>query len=128
MIDMIRGKWEAPELLKRAKAFYSKHKKNCRYLKVEDAVSGTGLIQQLKGDMPVKGITRTKDKITRAYDVIPYIESGFLHLPDGADWLSDFVSEVTQFPNAAHDDQTDVLIDAISDMLVENRINWNDIL
>ncbi len=35
------------------------------------------------------------------------IEDGRVYLPDSADWLAPFLSEVTGFPNARHDDQVD---------------------
>ncbi|EJB8490048.1 helicase, partial [Acinetobacter baumannii] len=53
IIDVKRGKWEAPELLKEAKAFINKHKDSntkigkLRYMAVEDKASGTGLIQSI---------------------------------------------------------------------------------
>jgi hypothetical protein len=52
LIDMVRGKWEAPELLHIARAFWNKHKAvqnmgTLRSFKIEDKVSGTTLIQTL---------------------------------------------------------------------------------
>jgi predicted phage terminase large subunit-like protein len=35
------------------------------------------------------------------------IEDGRVYLPDSTDWLAPFLSEVTGFPNARHDDQVD---------------------
>jgi len=119
LLDMIRGKWEAPELLVQARAFWAKHKAlmigaPLRSMKVEDKVSGTGLIQTLKREgIPVLDIQRDRDKITRAYDAAPLVESGNVLLPDGAAWLSDFLGEATAFPNGAHDDTIDPAMDAI---------------
>lgn len=126
LLDMIRGKWEAPQLLTVAKAFWDKHKaiKNLgvlRQMKPEDKASGTGLIQQIKqSGVPVVGIQRSTDKVTRAYDAAPQIEVGNVMLPDSAPWLSDLLSEATQFPAGSHDDILDPLMDAISDMLINN--------
>jgi len=33
-------------------------------------------------------------------------------------WLSDLIGELSAFPNGKHDDQVDVLIDAVADILV----------
>lgn len=58
IIDVKRGKWEAPELLKEAKAFINKHKDSntkigkLRYMAVEDKASGTGLIQSISRKLP----------------------------------------------------------------------------
>ena len=133
---MARGKWEAPELLVIAKAFWDKHKAaprtmgTLRQFKPEDKSSGTGLIQQLaKYRIPVAGIQRGTDKVTRAMDVVPQIQAGNVMLPESAPWLSDLLSEATSFPNATHDDILDPLMDAISDMLIENqRPSYADIL
>jgi predicted phage terminase large subunit-like protein len=121
MLDQIRGKWEAPELLTQARAFWAKHKTGpapLRAFKVEDKVSGTGLIQTLKREgLPMIAIQRDRDKITRAHDAAPMIESGNVILPRDASWLSDFLAEAAVFPNGQHDDQLDPMFDAVSDML-----------
>lgn len=122
MIDMIRGKWEAPELITQARAFWNKHVsvKNMgrlRAMNVEDKVSGTGLIQTLSREgIPVIGIQRSKDKVTRGYDVAPVAESGQVYLPRSAEWLSGLLYELSVFPNGKHDDQVDPLIDALGDI------------
>ena len=136
MIDMVRGKWEAPELLVIAKAFWDKHKAQpkimgtLRQFKVEDKVSGTGLIQQLKQKkVPVVGIPRSIDKVSRAMDAAPHVQSGNVVLPEDSEWLSDILNEATSFPNATHDDTLDPLMDAVSDMLIEKqRPSYADLL
>lgn len=123
LLDMIRGKWEAPELLAQARAFWNKHRagqSTLRYMKVEDKASGTGLIQTLKREgVQVLPIQRSIDKVTRAMDAAPSIEAGHVYLPRSAPFVSDLLMEAAQFPNAAHDDTLDPLMDAISDMLVK---------
>ncbi len=123
-LDQVRGKWEAPELLVQARAFWMKHmsdqrpmcqKAALRGMYVEDKVSGTGLIQTLRREgIPVVPVQRSKDKISRGYDAAPFIESGNVALPEDAPWLSDFLAEVASFPAGAHDDQLDPLFDAIN--------------
>lgn len=122
LLDMIRGKWEAPQLLAQARAFWDKCKSaeqsTLRQMRIEDKASGTGLIQQLKqGGVPVAGIPRDKDKITRGYDAAPQIEAGNVLLPERGEFLSDLLHEMSVFPMGAHDDCVDPLMDAISDML-----------
>jgi predicted phage terminase large subunit-like protein len=123
MLDQIRGKWEAPELLVNARAFWAKHKAATsltplRAFKVEDKASGTGLIQTLKREgVPIIGIPRGIDKVTRAMDVAPLVQSGNVILPGDAEYLSAFLAEASGFPNAAHDDMLDPMMDAVSDML-----------
>lgn len=124
LLDQIRGKWEAPDLLTQARAFWKKHKalpsKDLGYLRsmnVEDKVSGTGLIQTLSREgIPVKGIKRNIDKVTRGLDAAPMVETGNVFLPINADWLSDFLAEASAFPNGKHDDQLDAAFDGITDV------------
>ncbi len=122
-LDQIRGKWEAPELLTHARAFWAKHKAvpkmgPLRAMKIEDKVSGTGLIQTLKREgVPVLPIQRDRDKITRAYDAAPLVESGNVLLLQSDPHLSDFLAEASAFPNGAHDDQIDPMMDAVTDLL-----------
>jgi predicted phage terminase large subunit-like protein len=127
LLDLIRGKWEAPELLVQARAFWAKHREGAaplRAIKVEDKVSGTGLIQTLKREgVPVLPIQRDRDKVTRAYDAAPLVESGNVLLPRDAPWLSDFLAEASVFPNGAHDDMVDPMMDAVTDMLQSQTYN-----
>nr|DAM87584.1 MAG TPA: Large Terminase [Caudoviricetes sp.] len=124
LLDQIRGKWEAPELIKQARAFWDLHKSPInrgvvRGMKIEDKASGTGLIQTLKMEgVPVIPIQRSVDKFTRALDVLPQIEAGLVHLPKDAPWMPAYIGEFSVFPNGKHDDQVDPTLDAISDNLV----------
>lgn len=123
MLDQIRGKWEAPELLVQARAFWQKHTGShhspLRAMKIEDKVSGTGLIQTLQREgVPCLPIKRDRDKVTRAMDAAPYIEAGNVLLPQQAQWLSEFLAECSMFPNGAHDDQVDPLCDAVAEMVL----------
>src|SRR3954452_12132074 len=35
------------------------------------------------------------------------IENGFVHIPETAPWLAEYLHEMTVFPNGKHDDQAD---------------------
>lgn len=126
LIDLVRGKWESPELRRKANDFWHKHAaiKNgeLRQFCIEDKASGTGLIQDIKNidKVPVVGIQRNTDKLTRVQDALPYIESGFVYLPDNSPFVSDFIAECEAFTaddGHDHDDQIDPMCDAIDDML-----------
>lgn len=134
LLDQIRGKWEAPELKRRAVDFWNKHLAidpvqfgSLRQMAVEDKASGTGLIQDLgmSSAIPIAGIERNKDKLTRVMDVTGYIESGRVFIPEDAPFTSDFVAECEAFtPNDthAHDDQIDPMCDAINDMVATGNL------
>ena len=119
LIDQIRGKWEAPELLTQARAFWNKHRSaGVRSFNIEDKVSGTTLIQTLAREgVPVVPIQRNTDKITRAMDAAPLVQSGNVLLPEDAPWLSDYLAEFSQFPNGSNDDQVDPTMDAVKSIL-----------
>lgn len=130
LIDQLRGKWEAPELLDVARGFWAKHKAsdtarmgNLRAMMVEDKSSGTGLIQTLARErVPIIGVKRNIDKITRAMDAAPMIQAGHVYLPRSADWVNGFMLESSQFPNGKHDDQLDPMFDAVVDR--DGGIDW----
>jgi predicted phage terminase large subunit-like protein len=126
LLDQLRGKWEAPDLLDQGRSFWAKHKlRKPRFMKVEDKVSGTGLIQTLRREgIPILPIQRNIDKITRAYDAAPYIESGNVFLPQSAPWVQDFLNEASLFPNGKHDDQLDPMMDAVTDETAKVSYAW----
>jgi predicted phage terminase large subunit-like protein len=136
LLDLLRGKWEAPELKRQAIDFWNKHhavtgQGTLRELVVEDKSSGTGLIQEIKRTerIPVKGVERTKDKLTRVMDAVSSIEAGIVVLPENAPFVSDFLVECEAFTaddSHAHDDQIDPMCDAITDMLLTKRSSLFD--
>ena len=119
LIDQIRGKWEAPELLTNARAFWIRCKAHTgspiRSIMIEDKVSGTGLIQTLRREgVPVVPVQRDKDKVSRAHDAAPFISSGNVLLPQDRPFVDDLMAEAVTFPGGAHDDQLDPMFDAIA--------------
>jgi predicted phage terminase large subunit-like protein len=76
---------------------------------IEDKASGTQLIQELIAD-GCHSVTRyqpTCDKIMRLNAQTAMIENGFVHIPETAPWLDEYLHELTVFPNGKHDDQVD---------------------
>lgn len=76
---------------------------------IEDKSSGTQLIQESvsEGMHVVKGCTPTTDKTMRMHAVTSTIENGFVHLPDKAPWLGEYLLEITTFPASKYTDQVD---------------------
>ncbi len=103
-----------------------------RELVVEDKSSGTGLIQEIKRTerIPVRGVERNKDKLTRVMDAVSFIDAGFVVLPEEAPFVSDFLVECEAFTaddSHAHDDQIDPMCDAIADMLAAKPKSFFDV-
>jgi predicted phage terminase large subunit-like protein len=106
-----------------------------RKMLVEDKASGTGLIQKIKflGHIPVEGIERDKDKLTRAMDAQSYLEAGLVFVPEKAPFTNDFIEEAEAFTaddSHPHDDQLDPLFDAVQDMLsTKNKLEvWSKLI
>ena len=77
---------------------------------IEDKASGTQLIQELITD-GCHGVTRyqpTGDKTMRLHAQTAMIENGFVHIPETAPWLAEYLHEMTVFPKGKHDDQADL--------------------
>lgn len=129
IVDLLRDKLEAPDLLEAAKAFWLKHRPNrisnpVRFagMFIEDKASGTGLIQTLRRetDAPIIPLQRATDKVSRLNDVLSYIRAGRLWVPSNAPWASAYLGELASFSPAmthSHDDQVDVTVDAINELL-----------
>ena len=134
LIDQIRGKWEAPELKRRAVDFWAKHQDvdnvlfgALRSMVIEDKSSGTGLIQSLsmESSIPVVPVERVKDKLTRVMDIADYVAAGRVFLPEEAPFTADFIYECEAFTpddTHAHDDQIDPMCDAINDMVATGNL------
>jgi predicted phage terminase large subunit-like protein len=83
---------------------------------IEDKASGTQLIQELL-EQGMQAVTRYKpehDKVMRLHAQTATIENGFVYLPREAHWLVDYLQEITSFPNAKYDDQTDSTSQALA--------------
>ncbi len=136
LIDLIRGKWLAPELDRQVRAFWAKHKTwdtvfygPLNEIVMEDKASGTGAIQYIKerGGIPIRGVEPEKNKYTRVNNVLPYIENGCVFLPEDAHFLSDFLLECEQFTandKHPHDDQIDTMVMAIDDICNRSNDSW----
>src|SRR5215469_6699451 len=76
---------------------------------IEDRASGTQLIQELvsEGVHSVQRYEPKMEKIMRMHSVTCTIENGFVHLPDRAAWLGEYLHETAAFPKGKYDDQVD---------------------
>ena len=129
VLDCVRDRLEAPDLIDTAKRFWKRHQPNrisnpARFIGffIEDKVSGTGLIQTLRREtgIPVVAMSRDRDKVSRVNDILPYVRAGRLFVPDNAPWVRDYVAELVSFSPAMthlHDDQVDPTCDALNELL-----------
>jgi predicted phage terminase large subunit-like protein len=130
-LDIERGKWTAPDLLEKAEDFIKRHRPpvgspvKLRGVLIEDKASGTGLIQSLQRkdelrDMPIIAVQRSRDKVSRVNDVLPWVKAGQLWVPLSAPWAKAYIGELASFsPAMTHknDDQVDITVDAMNELL-----------
>jgi len=107
LINVERVKLEYPDLKRLIINLYEKYKPQA--VLIEDKASGQMLIQELKKEtkIPVIGINPTIDKISRFAAVTALFEAGRVKLPQSAEWLLDYETELFSFPKATNDDQID---------------------
>jgi predicted phage terminase large subunit-like protein len=76
---------------------------------IEDKASGTQLIQELvnEGIHQIQKYEPTMDKTMRMQCVTSTIENGFVHVPESAPWLAEYVHELVIFDKGRYDDQVD---------------------
>ncbi|MBQ6409774.1 phage terminase large subunit [Candidatus Saccharibacteria bacterium] len=122
LLEQVRGKFEAPELLATARAFFEKIRATYGTVGafcIEDKVSGTGLIQQLiRENLPIIPMQRQKDKFSRVLDVVPFIAAGKVFIPEQG--MGELIEECIAFRQDMkhpHDDQVDCLTDGINEIL-----------
>ncbi len=109
LAEVHHGKWEYPELRKRAFDLANDQKPDV--ILIEDKASGQSLIQEFKESSahPVIALKPDADKETRARTTAAMVEAGKVALPEKAGWLGDFMNEIVSFPKGSHDDQVDAL-------------------
>ena len=107
LLNVLREKLAYPELKRAVREQRELFKPTA--ILVEDKASGTQLIQELIAD-GMSEVTRYApdgDKIMRLHAQTATIENGFVHVPETAPWLPDYLAEFMLFPNARYDDQVD---------------------
>jgi predicted phage terminase large subunit-like protein len=141
LLDQYRGKWTSPKLHEKALEIfdewsykYQKRPLGVRDIKVEDKVSGTGLIADInneRGEGYVTGIPRSIDKVSRAKSSVIPISMGKVVLPIDAWFTPGLIEEHREFKDDdshRYDDQIDCQMDATHDMiLAEEGINYRGV-
>lgn len=108
LVRVLRQKILFPELKEVNKSLYLQYRPT--NILIEDKASGQSLIQELQRDSsifcPIVPMNPTENKKLRAEIISPILKQGKVWYYNG-DWYADFLEEVSNFPNCAHDDQVD---------------------
>lgn len=135
LVDQHRARMDFPASVKALVAMARRYPKAFRKL-VEGKANGPAVVAVLKGKLPgLVEIEPDGGKEARAHAVSPLVEAHDVYLPDperaryddgrvGARWVTEsepedptpggFVGEVTVFPRAATNDQTDTMTQALN--------------
>ena len=76
----------------------------------------------------IKKYEPTMDKIMRMHSVTSTMENAFVHLPDKAAWLGEYLHELTSFPKGKYDDQTDSTSQALDWFKRGEMTSWHGLL
>ncbi|MGQ0723262.1 MAG: phage terminase large subunit family protein [Candidatus Eiseniibacteriota bacterium] len=114
--EVWRGRVAKQEYVNRLVAMNERYQP--RRVIVEDVAAQEYLAQDLEKLMSVKRLKRTKDKVSRAYDLQGYFENGQIlfpapHLQLDREAYTALQDELILFPNADHDDLIDGLQTAV---------------
>lgn len=127
LIEQIREKLSFTECLGQLDIFIEdctrRYKKPSAIL-IEDKANGTAIINVLKRKYNnIIPVNPTESKKARLISVAPLFEAGSVKVPKSADFIADFINELTGFPSTKHDD----IVDATSQFLnyVSARVGSN---
>lgn len=138
LLDMVRGKWEAPDLKRQVKILWNRWisgigKTHCSGMYIEDKASGTGLIQEIKREcsIPILPLEADKDKLTRLEAVLAHIEAGNVVLPNSPEQNKDLLNECEAFTrddSHKHDDIVDTIVYGIMVGLSKLQVSILEVL
>jgi len=119
LIDLVRSRFEYPELVAAAQALWRKWKAigAPMNLVIEDKGSGTSLIQSLKKEHIFAHQHHEKlegDKVMRLASQAAQFHAGVVHFREDAPWLGELMIELLGFPGVRHDDQVDSISQALA--------------
>ena len=113
LLDSTKGRWEFPELRRRALAAYKYW--DPETVLIEAKAAGLPLTYELRQmDIPVVNFTPSKgnDKHVRVNSVAPLFESGMIWAPDQK-FAEEVIEECAAFPHGDHDDLVDSMTQAV---------------
>jgi predicted phage terminase large subunit-like protein len=114
LLDLVRGRFQYPELRKTALALAERFKPNT--VLIEDTSSGVALAQELRKIrvIDIQAIKVRASKQERVYVQQEKFLSGRVLFPKGASFLPELERELLSFPHGKTDDQVDSITQALA--------------
>jgi predicted phage terminase large subunit-like protein len=114
LLHVLRKRMTFPQLVAVVDSLAQEFKP--RYILIEDASSGTGLAQTIKGKYAsaVRLIQAELNKDIRLFLQQAKFEQGRVFFPKDAPWLRLFLEELLSFPESMHSDQVDSVSQALA--------------
>lgn len=114
LLHVLRRRMTFPQLIAAAEALAKNF--DPRYILIEDASSGTGLAQTIKGKYAsaVRRIKPEHNKETRLFLQQAKFERGEVFFPKDEPWLRVFLDELLSFPESMYTDQIDSVSQALA--------------
>lgn len=111
VLDMFRERVEFPDAVRAVRSMHAKHP-NVAAKYIEDKANGPAIISTLRDEIPgIIAVSVVGTKEARAESSTARVEAGNWYLPHpdlpGAEWVPDFIKELSDFPHGAHDDIAD---------------------
>lgn len=137
ILEMVHAKFEYPELKQAVINLYNKYKEGetkCSAIYIENKASGIQLIQDFKKvGLPVCGIDVTKDKLTRVEEILEYLASGLVLLPESESYGNnpEFLAECEAFSrdmSATHDDIVDATVHIVNNTIANRKVSLLEVL
>lgn len=122
LLDSVRGRMNMPASCDAVRELSKKWPDALTKL-IEDKANGPAVVSQLKSEIAgLIPITPDGGKVARAQAASPQVEAGNVYLPHPSlfPWVSEFISECADFPNAVHDDYVDAATQALNRLRFES--------
>ena len=122
LIDIYRKKAGMGESLRAIQAMAKKYPK-CRSILVEDKANGSGVIDLLRGKVPITPVTPEVSKDERLHSVEPIFEAGNFFLPVAHPERDNIVQELISFPMSVTDDIVDAISQGLNKFMTLNGLD-----
>lgn len=117
LLNQIKGRWDFTKTIQMFSDQAQSDLGRRATKLVEDAANAQALLSTLKEYIEgIKLIPPTASKEARVHAVSDLFESNHVYVPnpEKQPWVKEWITEITTFPNAAHDDQVDATSQALS--------------